>query len=137
MSKTIPGSCLCGNVRFEVTGPFSAFHMCHCSRCRKSTASAHASNIFAAPENIAWLSGEEKIKRFDLPSAKRFSKCFCTDCGSSVPYASRNGKMVIIPAGLMDKDPDIFPQDNIFWGNRAPWYDNGLKAQRFKGYPKK
>src|SRR5690242_19376469 len=29
------GSCLCGEVAFEVEGPFDAFLNCHCSRCRK------------------------------------------------------------------------------------------------------
>lgn len=47
MEQRVKGSCLCGRVTFVVSGPFEAFHWCHCSRCRKDTGSAHASNIFA------------------------------------------------------------------------------------------
>lgn len=36
------GSCLCGEVAFEVEGPFDRFLNCHCSRCRKATGTAHA-----------------------------------------------------------------------------------------------
>ena len=36
------GSCLCGEVAFEVEGPFDSFLNCHCSRCRKATGTARA-----------------------------------------------------------------------------------------------
>lgn len=135
MAHIVNGRCLCGHVRFTVQGPFEIFHLCHCSRCRKATASAHASNIFTDPDRITWVSGVSLIRRFDLPNAERFSKCFCTQCGSALPYISRNGKRLIIPAGVLDDDPIIRPQDNIFWANRAPWYDEALNAKRFEGYP--
>ncbi|MCB1762123.1 MAG: GFA family protein [Gammaproteobacteria bacterium] len=136
MSKEIAGSCLCGKVRFTIWGPFSAFHLCHCSRCRKDTGSAHASNIFTEPGNIRWLSGEEIVQRYDLPTAERFAKCFCRECGSPVPYLSRDHKFLIIPAGSLDADPDVRPQDHIFWQDRADWYEAGLAAVHFDGYPK-
>jgi hypothetical protein len=31
------GSCRCGEVAFEVEGPFDHFPNCHCSRCRKAS----------------------------------------------------------------------------------------------------
>ncbi|TVO75491.1 GFA family protein [Sedimenticola selenatireducens] len=134
MSK-IKGSCLCGAVTFEVTGPFDQFHLCHCSRCRKSSGSAHASNIFTKPDRITWLTGESLIKRFELPTAERFARCFCGQCGSGVPCLSRNGLALNIPAGSLDEDPVIRPQDNIFWRDRGCWYDEGLVAPRFDEYP--
>ena len=95
MSEQTKGSCLCGKIQFVVRGPYSVFHLCHCSRCRKDSGSAHASKIFTAPENIEWLDGMEFIKRYDLPTAERFAKNFCTECGSPVPYLSRDGKFLI------------------------------------------
>ncbi len=136
MEKSINGSCLCGAITWTVKGPFEAFHLCHCSRCRKGTGSAHAANIFTRPENITWLQGQDLIKRFELPEAKRFSKCFCTQCGSTVPYVSRTGEVLLIPAGSLDEDPEIRPQDNIFWDDRAPWYDEGVESTKFAAYPK-
>jgi len=136
MSNEIAGSCLCGKVQFVIWGPFTAFHLCHCSRCRKDTGSAHASNIFTEPENIRWLSGEDLVERYDLPNAKRFAKCFCTECGSPVPYSSRDNRFLIIPAGSLDADPGIQPQDHIFWKDHANWYEPGLTAPHFDEYPK-
>jgi len=134
MSEQTKGSCLCGKIQFVVRGPYSVFHLCHCSRCRKDSGSAHASKIFTAPENIEWLDGMEFIKRYDLPTAERFAKNFCTECGSPVPYLSRDGKFLIVPAGSLDSDPGITPRDHIFWKDRAPWYDEGLSAPHFDRY---
>jgi len=128
MLKEIAGSCLCGTVKFAVHGPFDAFHFCHCTRCRKSTGSAHAANIFTSADNIRWISGGDSIKRYNLPTAEFFAKCFCTECGSTVPYVSRRGPIIVIPAGTLESDPEVAPQDNIYWSDRASWYDAGKDA---------
>ena len=84
----VQGSCLCGSVRFELLGKINGFYFCHCMRCRRSTGSAHSSNIFTDPENIRWLSGQELIKRYELPEAERFAKQFCIECGSPSPWST-------------------------------------------------
>lgn len=137
MSEVFKGACLCGRVQYEVSGPFKAFHVCHCSQCRRSTGSAHASNIFTTEDKIKWLSGEDQIKRYDPEEPDVISKAFCTNCGSLVPYISAKSGMLIIPAGGLRDDPGITPQDNIFWKDRAEWYDAVPEAPRFDGFPKK
>lgn len=135
MPETLRGSCLCGEVQFETWGPFQGFNLCHCSRCRKSTGSAHASNLFTAPENIRWLQGGEQVRRYDLPTAERFARCFCGNCGSPLPYLRRDGVALIIPAGCLDETPPLVPGATIFWPDRADWYEAGLQAPHFDTYP--
>ncbi len=36
----VRGSCLCGAVRFEITGETTKIGMCHCSKCRKVSGAA-------------------------------------------------------------------------------------------------
>src|SRR4051812_4138034 len=96
---SIHGGCLCGTGAFEVTPPFKKMIHCHCSRCRKGTGTGHSTNLTTSPDQLKWLKGEGSIKRFDLPSAKNFSKWFCSECGSPLPRLSRKGTMVVIPAG--------------------------------------
>lgn len=121
MSKTINGSCLCGGVRYQFHGPEYIFQYCHCSRCRKFTGSAHAANIIVAPDQFEWTEGVELVGRFEHPVAKHFATCFCTRCGSSLPWESQTGSAVIIPAGTLDEDPEIRPAQNIHWASRAEW----------------
>jgi hypothetical protein len=130
----ISGSCLCGAVRFECKDEFDQFHLCHCIQCQKTTGSAHASNLFTAPDNIAWLSGSDLVKRFDIPD-RSISKAFCTECGCGVPYLSGTGKALVVPAGCLDANPALAPQDNIFWSERAAWYEDAIRAQHCPGFP--
>jgi hypothetical protein len=135
MAKKISGSCLCGKVSSTVEGPFKKFYQCYCERCQKKTGSAFASLMFTTPDKIEWKFGKDLIKRFDLPEAIRFSNAFCTDCGSQVPYISRDGAFLIVPAGYVSGDPDIRPSANIFWDERPCWFGEGKSADTFKRYP--
>ncbi|MFT5220145.1 MAG: hypothetical protein ACI9LO_000694 [Planctomycetota bacterium] len=137
MSDTFSGRCLCGQVRYEVSGPFEAFHLCHCSQCRRSTGSAHASNIFTSEDRLKWLSGSELVKRYTPDKPGVISKCFCTHCGSLVPYTSLKSGKLIIPAGSLDQTPDILPEDHIFWRDRAGWYDAAATVKRCEQGPEK
>jgi hypothetical protein len=136
MINRIAGSCLCGSVTFELSGPFDNFYLCHCTRCQKSSGSAHATNIFGKLDSITWLSGKENVRTFELPMAHYFNKSFCSLCGSPVPHRARSGEFLIIPAGSLNSDPGIRPQHNIFWGDRAVWYEEGCAAEKVSGYPK-
>ncbi len=132
--QAVKGGCLCGNVTFVVSGKVEAFHLCHCSRCRQATGSAHASNLFTQPENIKWLSGEPFIKRYQLPEAKSFSRQFCIECGSGLPYVNRAGTYLVIPAGSLVDPIEVIPDDQIYWDSRACWYDLGIQSQKFAEY---
>ena len=129
------GSCLCGEVSYEIQPPLRVFQYCHCERCRKFTGSAHASNIFVPPEQFKWLSGEALVGRFEVEDAKYFATCFCKKCGSSLPWAVKTGVNIVVPAGTLDEDVGIRPQQNIFWESRAPWYVETCDMQKFDGPP--
>jgi len=118
----VRGSCFCKKVSYEITGNMGVFQYCHCSRCQKVTGSAHAANIFVAPADFNWQAGEQYVVRYDPPETKYFATSFCKQCGSSLPWLSKSGNVVIIPAGSLDEDPGIRPQQNIFCGSRASWY---------------
>jgi len=45
-------SCLCGGVRYEVTGELGPVALCHCGMCRKATGSAFASNASVARDGF-------------------------------------------------------------------------------------
>lgn len=112
------GSCLCGAVKYEVSGEFENFFLCHCSRCRKGTGSAHAANLFINNATLTWLSGEDQIRAFRVPDA-RHTRAFCAQCGSAVPQAGR--QRVIVPAGTLDSELDATPTAHIFTSDKAGW----------------
>lgn len=123
-SGHVGGSCLCGDVAFQFkAGSAKLMMQCHCTRCRKVKGAAHASNVFVAPEDFAWLKGEARVVDYSLPEADRFGNSFCKNCGSSVPRQSVNSPMVNVPAGSLDDDPGIQPKANIYVGSKANWFE--------------
>jgi len=116
------GSCLCGEVTYEIRPPYTWFQYCHCSRCRKRSGTAHAANILIAAGQLSWTSGEDQLTRYELPDAKSFGTSFCAICGSQLPRVTRNGTWAVVPAGTLDADPGIRPERNIYWDSRASWY---------------
>jgi hypothetical protein len=122
MDESIGGSCVCGAVAFRLEGPFRGFQYCHCSRCRKKTGSSHVANIFVPVDQFSWERGKDKVRRFELPTAKYWSTAFCEDCGSAMPWPTRNGKAMVVAAGALDDDPGIRPKFSVHYESRAPWY---------------
>ncbi len=128
--KKYHGSCLCGSINYEIEKPFIFFQYCHCSRCRKSTGSAFSPNIMIKAHQFKWTKGAEVVKRFMPETAKLFCTGFCPNCGSNMPWYSRNDKYVIIPAGTLDDDPECKPQRSIYWDSRAPWYADACDLEK-------
>lgn len=133
----VTGSCLCRKVSYAIKGNLGIFQYCHCSRCRKFSGSTFSPNILVSPEDFRWISGEDLVGRFELEEAKHFATSFCKNCGSSLPWLSKSGKAVIVPAGTLDGDPDIRPSNNIFRASGAPWYEDPSSLPQYDELPPK
>jgi hypothetical protein len=131
--KTFTGSCLCGAVAYTATGESKHFYHCHCSRCRKASGTGHASNMFMKGR-LTWIRGEDLVRSYKLPEAKRFTNTFCKTCGSRMPRFMENSGMVFIPAGSLDGEPDIGPMARIFAGSRAAWSCDETRIPEFEEY---
>jgi hypothetical protein len=125
------GSCLCGNVSWEVEGPFEFMSHCHCSRCRKAHGSAFATYV-AAPAEKFRLRGAEHVVRWT--SSGTFARCFCGRCGSVVPGDPFDGR-IFVPAGNFDDDPGTRPLAHIFVASKAPWLEITDDLPHFDTYP--
>ncbi len=129
------GSCLCGAVTYEVSGNLGIFQYCHCSRCRKFTGSAHAANLLVAPDQFRWLSGHDQVGRYEPAETKHFATSFCRNCGSSLPWQTKSGKAIVIPAGTLDSHPGIEPFQNVFFASRAMWYQQASELVKYDELP--
>jgi hypothetical protein len=119
----VRGSCLCGDVAFELAGRPEVMQNCHCSRCRRARSAAHATNSFFRREELRWVRGEDRIERFDLPGAKRFGQDFCRRCGSPVARVVPSTGYVVVPGGSLDDPPGAEPRGHIFAADKAPWFE--------------
>lgn len=118
--KILSGECLCGEVSWQMNGPFEFLGMCQCSRCRKVTGTAFATNLFVKHKQFLWISGEEKVQQYIMEPPNKFGNSFCSYCGSRVPrYSSFRGWMMM-PLGSTMEFPEIeptlvCPEDHTEW----------------------
>jgi hypothetical protein len=124
----VPGSCLCGGVRFEITAPFRRANICHCSRCRKHSGAGGLAQGRVTRAGFTLLAGSELIEAY-RPS-DGMAKAFCRRCGSSLFGGTwPDGSEVSVRLGALDVDPGIAPQYHSFVGSKATWErlpDDGL-----------
>ncbi|MBN2760580.1 MAG: GFA family protein [Rhodobacteraceae bacterium] len=134
MEKHTTGQCLCGAVRFRISGEFDRFFLCHCARCRKDSGSAHSANLFSHTATLTWVSGADHVQTFKLPGT-RHVKSFCKTCGSAMPFQQADDSLLVVPAGALDTPIGLRPDAHICYAKRADW-DNDLAAlNRFDGLP--
>lgn len=134
MTAISAGSCLCGQVRFEIAGAFDSFFLCHCSRCRKGTGSAHGANLFARGATLNWLSGEDAVSSYAVAET-RHSRSFCGTCGSALPQSQFGGGLLIVPAGSLDTPVEIRPTAHICCEDRADWDRDLAAVSQIDGLP--
>ncbi len=134
MTSLRRGSCQCGAASFEIEGDFEHFFLCHCSRCRKDTGSAHAANLFSSRASIRWLSGGETVRTYRVPGT-RHQKAFCIECGSALPREEAGGKMLVVPAGCLDTPLDMRPTAHVCLSSRAAWDEKLEDVPGFDGLP--
>jgi hypothetical protein len=120
-SGPVRGSCLCGAVAFELREPAQLARFCHCSRCRKARAAAHAANLFLPAAGLVWTRGAERLVSYKIPEALRFTQCFCEGCGGKLPRVDPERALAVVPMGALDDDPGIRPSAHIFVGAKAAW----------------
>lgn len=114
------GSCLCNQVKIEVHGEIETIIHCHCSRCRKTSGTAFATNGYVLKTNLRIVSGQDVIRFFDVGNGKQ--RHFCSICAS--PIYSKNihdEERVRLRLGILDDDIVEEPTSHNFVGSKANW----------------
>ena len=57
----LQGSCLCGEVRFEIDGPLMRSSHCHCRQCQKAHGAPFRTRAQVAAADFRFLAGEELV----------------------------------------------------------------------------
>jgi hypothetical protein len=69
---------------------------------------------------LKWLSGEDQVRVFNLPST-RHRNSFCSTCGSALPDLQMNGALLKVPTGSLDTEVRVRPDAHIFCASKASW----------------
>ena len=118
------GSCLCGGVAFEVTGPARPVVACHCTQCRKQ--SGHFWAASAVPmagltllrsETLAWYAATDSARRG-----------FCTGCGAFLFWQATGSDQISFAAGAIDGPTGLGVAEEWYLEDAGDYY-HGAPSQ--------
>ncbi|WP_417309623.1 GFA family protein [Devosia sp.] len=117
----IEGGCVCGAVRYRLSGPPLAAYNCHCTDCQRASGGNYTVSLPTPAERAEVISGE--LEAFDKPadSGRTVRMQRCAKCGTNVinvPLAAPS--TVIVKAGTLDDPSWLRPIGNIWTDSRHP-----------------
>lgn len=118
--EPIRGSCLCGAVQFELTGPPLWMAHCHCSRCRKTGGTA---NVSVLARDFRWLKGQDLVRRYEPEPPFQLVRCFCGVCGTHLGEPDTSPVGFPVAANVLDDDPGVRAVLHEHTADKAPWYE--------------
>jgi hypothetical protein len=116
------GRCLCGAVRFEVSGPLRDVLLCHCGECRRWH--GHVCAMTAALSEHLRLVSDRGLRWIDSPrSAARARRGFCAECGSSLFWDAPDRDTISIAAGTLDAPTGLKTVGQIHVEDAGDYYE--------------
>ncbi|GFE63087.1 GFA family protein [Litoreibacter roseus] len=112
----LEGGCLCGAVRYAVSGELRPIIACHCAQCRK-TSGYHVAATSCAREHLE-VDGEVSWYR----SSETAQRGFCGICGSNL-FWTGPGTHTSIFAGTLDETGDLKIAGHIFCADKGDYYE--------------
>ncbi len=136
----LTGGCLCGAVRFQVTGEPMAVSHCHCKDCRRAAGAPFITWMTLKSGDFAYTAGAPK----EYESSSGVRRGFCGSCGTTLAYrGATHPEEIDISAAALDDPEAVTPDDHLWIGSKLSWIElaDGLprleKDHWDHGYPKR
>ena len=124
-AQNFEGQCLCGAVRYRVTGVPESCCFCHCYSCQRGSGAPVVAWVTFSDRELTLLQGALRY----CHTSEKVTRGYCAECGSSLTYAheDRPGRFDLTLATLDDPGA-ITPEAHIWISNKVPWLklDDGL-----------
>jgi hypothetical protein len=119
MAEIHEGGCLCGVVRYRVTGDPTIAGVCHCNRCKRMTGSAFSIATYF-DEAAVQISGELKTYEGRSDESNRWFKLeFCPNCGTPLTWTAEFIPSLRGIAGGTFDDPNWLKAPDHYWTRSA------------------
>ncbi len=124
-NETHSGGCLCGEVRYEISGSSIWSAICYCESCTRAAGAPAMAWAGFDKSKFRLLHGSIEI----YESSPGVLRGFCRRCGTSLTY-QKNSKVlegaqddVYIATRTLD-DPNAHPPDeHVHYGKRVSWFN--------------
>lgn len=130
MSDEREGGCLCGAVRYKVSGTLRGVVYCHCTQCRRQ--SGHHVAATSCETSALAIEGDEHLTWYRASDEAR--RGFCSHCGSLLFWQRDGADRTSIMAGSFDKPSGLNAVRHIFIADRGDYYSIEDGLPQFQHY---
>ena len=118
LASPAEGGCLCGAIRYRVTGAPEKVLVCHCPDCRRAAGAQSVAWLILVVDDFEWCAGEPATHA-SSPGVRR---TFCGTCGTTLGWErSDRPDRVDITIGSLD-DPERFPPTKaVYKKHKLSW----------------
>jgi len=115
------GGCLCGDVRYTLTGPSLFECQCCCRDCQKATGTGHTT-IVGIHQSQLVITGALATYTNVGESGQSVTRHFCARCAGRIfTSGSLPGEMIMVQAGSLDHPDTVEPQNVIYAKQAVHW----------------
>jgi hypothetical protein len=120
MAEIHEGGCLCGAVRYRVTGQPIVVWVCHCTFCKRRTGTAFGLSAYFDEAAVQIISGELKVYQYRSDENNRWLKMeFCPTCGTTVTGTAEGLPGARFITGGTFEEPDWIKPTSHAWTRSA------------------
>ena len=129
------GGCLCGGVRYQVTGAPRAVYLCHCKDCQRRTGSAFAMAMLVKAADFALLEGQPITRQTPKPDGEHSTQHYCEACLVRTHTTfSKRPHLVSVRPGTLDEPSLVSPTHQLWTKSAQPWAAD-FALDSFEGNP--
>ena len=126
----LKGGCLCGSIRYRITGVPRSSSVCFCRSCRLASGAPSVAWFVVSLEQYELICGQPAIFQ-SSPAVKR---SFCPGCGTPIAYQHADEQEAIELTTATLDDPQRFaPTREIWHAQRLSWAASDPKLLHFPG----
>jgi hypothetical protein len=112
------GGCLCGAIRYQVTGAPSSSIICHCRTCRKASGAPSVGWLTFDRAHFTVLAGLPRC----FVSSPGVERTFCATCGTPLTYANeKTPEEIDVTTVSLDEEMVFAPASEVWVSHQLDW----------------
>ena len=132
----VEGGCVCGALRYRLSGAPLGVYNCHCKDCQRSAGAAFSSSMIVPRQVFTHLAGATHVYDKLADSGRTVRQHSCAICGTRVFHEPLGSSAILVlRPGTLDDSSWTRPVGNIWVASKAPWIEIEPDVPNFPGQP--
>lgn len=135
MEQLRKGGCLCGAIKYEISGEPITCYTCHCQDCQTRSGSAFAVRIIVPDDSVRIVEGRPTEWLEDRGDRQLVTQ-LCSKCGTNLWQGlSHMPGVAFMNAGTLEQTSWLKPFAHFWTQSAQPWVQFDESSEKFATQP--